>query len=277
MPPPPRHPPSRLTRKPSANPGTQRQIKPSSVRGHAHQQNSGPLQGVGHLQLSGVEGPHVQARDECGEVSLRFSVVAGEEHVEGLAVSDDAAENRVERLQYSRALGGDGGDLLGDGVARGRHDATGVGVERVGEVHENLAGQGVAVVPNHVDRAGVQNGEEHDVAGRGARERLLSASQPLFPDQGINGTGVDQLGAAVELQDPSHPARLFARDYKTAFAARLIATAREAGARDPEQLGEQLALLLDGASARSRVLNADSFATAAAIAVVLIDSALQPA
>ena len=174
-------------------------------------------------------------------------------------------------------------------------------------------------------------------SGRGARERILSASQQLFPDQGINGTGVDQLcaaagvskrtlyqhfagkdeliaeylrrfdpevlpevfertdltarerllavfdihsplcpfiGAAVELQDPSHPARLFARDYKTAFAARLIDTAREAGARDPEQLGEQLALLLDGASARSRVLNADAFATATAIAVVLIDNAL---
>jgi hypothetical protein len=35
---------------------------------------------------------------------------------------------------------------------------------------------------------------------------------------------------------------------------RLTETAREAGATKPEQLGEQLALLLDGASARSRVL-----------------------
>jgi hypothetical protein len=59
-----------------------------------------------------------------------------------------------------------------------------------------------------------------------------------------------------------------------AFAARLSDTAREAGATDPEQLGEQLALLLDGASARNRVLNADTFATAAAIAVVLIDNAI---
>jgi len=88
-----------------------------------------------------------------------------------------------------------------------------------------------------------------------ARERLLAVfdiHSPLCPF----------IGAAVELQDPSHPARLFAHDYKTAFAARLIDTSREAGARNPEQLGEQLALLLDGASARSRVL---------------IDSALQPA
>src|SRR4051812_22635878 len=176
--------------------------------------------------------------------------------------------------------------------------------------------------------------------GRGARERILSASQRLFPDQGINCTGMDQLcavaevskrtlyqhfagkdeliaeylrrfdpdippevfdrtdlaprerllavfdihpplcpfiAAAVEIQDPGHSARRLARDYKKAFAARLTETAREAGATDPERLGEQLALLLDGASARSRVLNTDTFATAAAIAVVLIDHAIPTA
>jgi hypothetical protein len=62
-----------------------------------------------------------------------------------------------------------------------------------------------------------------------------------------------------------------------AFAARLTETAREAGATNPEQLGEQLALLLDGASARSRVLNTDNFATAAAIAAVLINNAIPTA
>jgi AcrR family transcriptional regulator len=172
--------------------------------------------------------------------------------------------------------------------------------------------------------------------GRGARERILGASQQLFPDQGINCTGMDQLctvagvskrtlyqhfagkdeliaeylrrfdpdvmpgvfdrtdltprerllavfdihpplcpfiRTAVEIQDTDHPGRVLARDYKQAFAARLAETAREAGAAEPEQLGEQLALLLDGASARSRVLDADAFATAAEIAAVLIDDA----
>ncbi|WP_433200918.1 TetR/AcrR family transcriptional regulator [Dactylosporangium sp. CS-047395] len=173
--------------------------------------------------------------------------------------------------------------------------------------------------------------------GRGARERIVSASQQLFREQGINGTGMDQLcaaaevskrtlyqhfsgkdeliaeclrrfdpgilpevfdrtdltprerllaafevhaplcpfiAAAVEIPDPGHPARVLARDYKLAFAARFADAARAAGAADPERLGEQLALLLDGASARGRVLDADAFATAAAIAAVLIDNAL---
>lgn len=99
------------------------------------------------------------------------------------------------------------------------------------------------------------------------RERLLAVFDihaPLCPF----------ITAAVELHDPTHPARVNARDYKKAFAARLTDTARQARAADPESLGEQLALLLDGASARSRVLDADAFATAAAIATVLIDDAV---
>ena len=176
--------------------------------------------------------------------------------------------------------------------------------------------------------------------GRGARERILSASRQLFRDQGINSTGMDQLcavaevskrtlyqhfpgkddliaehlrrfdpdilpevfdrtdltprerliaafdidsplcpfiAAAVELHDPGHPARVYARDYKQALAARLTETAREAGATNPEQLGEQLALLLDGASARSRVLDTSTFSTAAAIAAVLVENAIPTA
>jgi AcrR family transcriptional regulator len=178
--------------------------------------------------------------------------------------------------------------------------------------------------------------------GRGARERILSASQELFTQQGVNRTGMDQLcavaqvskrtvydhfsskdelvaeylrrfdpsvlgglfdrtdlaprermlaafnippttplcpyiGAAVELHDPEHPASRFARDHKLAVARRFADTAREAGAADPDELGEQLALLLDGATARTRVLNADAFPTAKAIATVLIDNAIATA
>ncbi len=60
------------------------------------------------------------------------------------------------------------------------------------------------------------------------RERLLAAfempaSSPLCP----------YIAAAVELHDPQHPSSQYARDYKTAIAARLTETAREAGATDP--------------------------------------------
>ena len=183
----------------------------------------------------------------------------------------------------------------------------------------------------------VEKGPLGQRRGRGARERILRASQQLFRDQGINGTGMDQLcavagvskrtlyqhfsgkdeliaehlrrfdpdilpevfdrtdltprerllaafdvhsplcpfiAAAVEIPDPGHPARVLARDYKMGFAARLTDAAREAGATNPEQLGEQLALLLDGASARSRVLDTQTLATAATIAAVLVDSAI---
>jgi AcrR family transcriptional regulator len=102
------------------------------------------------------------------------------------------------------------------------------------------------------------------------RERLLAVFDihaPLCPF----------IAAAVEINDPGHPARELARDYKEALAARLTETAREAGATDPDQLGAQLALLLDGASARNRVLNAETFDTAAAIAAVLLDEAIPAA
>ncbi|MFG3197477.1 TetR/AcrR family transcriptional regulator [Streptomyces sp. NPDC048208] len=193
----------------------------------------------------------------------------------------------------------------------------------------------------------LEKGPQGRRRGRGARERILSASQQLFRAQGINRTGMDQLcevaqvskrttyqhfpskddlvaeylrrfdpdimagvfdrtdltprerllaafevpasgpdeltplcpyiAATVEIHDPEHPASRYAREYKLAVAARLAETAREAGAADPEQLGEQLALLLDGASTRTRVLNAESFPAAAAIAAVLIDNALPAA
>lgn len=188
-----------------------------------------------------------------------------------------------------------------------------------------------------LEKAELEKGPRGLRRGRGARERILTASRQLFRERGINGTGMDQLcavaqvskrtmyqhfdgkdeliaeylrrfdpdvmpevfdrtdltprerllaafdinsplcpfiAAAVEIQDPDHAARDIARDYKKAIAARLTETAREAGATDPEQLGEQLALLLDGASARNRVLDNESFATAAATAAVLIDNAI---
>ena len=106
---------------------------------------------------------------------------------------------------------------------------------------------------------------------RGVRPHRPHAPRRLLAAFDINSPLCPFIAAAVEIQEPDHTARAIARDYKKAIAARFAETAREAGATNPEQLGEQLALLLDGASARNRVLDNGSFATAAATAIVLID------
>ncbi|MBC7723699.1 MAG: helix-turn-helix transcriptional regulator [Burkholderiaceae bacterium] len=130
----------------------------------------------------------------------------------------------------------------------------------------------------------------------------------MFPDQGINGTGVDQLCEVAGVSqrtlyqhfagkdeliaeylrrfDPDVLPEVFDRadlvprerllavfEIHSALCP-FIGAAVEAGAGDPERLGEQLALLLDGASARGRVLDTHVFATAAAIAAILIDAAI---
>jgi len=107
-----------------------------------------------------------------------------------------------------------------------------------------------------------------------ARERLLAAFEaPLEPAHALTPL-CPFIAAAVEIADPEHPARVRASEYKKSVAARLSEAAREAGAADPELLGEQLALLLDGASARTRTLGSEATPTAAAIAATLIEHAI---
>jgi hypothetical protein len=83
------------------------------------------------------------------------------------------------------------------------------------------------------------------------------------------------INASVELADPDHPAHRYAAERKVHFAERLTDIAREASAADPESLGQQLALLYDGASARSTVLNSDHpHKVALELATKLVDAAL---
>jgi len=106
------------------------------------------------------------------------------------------------------------------------------------------------------------------------RQRLLAAfEKPLALSSGAMPV-CPFIAAAVEIADPEHPARGLAREYKKSVAARLAETAREAGAADPELLGEQLALLLDGASARARTCGTDAAPTVAGIAATLIEHAI---
>lgn len=107
------------------------------------------------------------------------------------------------------------------------------------------------------------------------RERLLAAYEQLLAPRGAPLCPF--IGAAVEIADPDHPARAQARDYKRTVAAGLTRLAREAGAADPESLGEQLALLVDGASVRARALGVDTTPTALSMAATLIDWGLPAA
>ena len=64
-------------------------------------------------------------------------------------------------------------------------------------------------------------------------------------------------------------------DHKTAFRTRIIATAREAGAADPQSLGRQLAVLYEGANALAASCNDNTvFADARHAAQALIDAAV---
>ncbi len=63
------------------------------------------------------------------------------------------------------------------------------------------------------------------------------------------------LAAAVEIADPTHPARRLITRRQVDLSDRLGGLAREAGARDPDRLGRRLALLYAGAAAS--VLAAD--------------------
>jgi AcrR family transcriptional regulator len=107
------------------------------------------------------------------------------------------------------------------------------------------------------------------------RERLLAVFEaPLATSDAASAAQCGPLMSTfLEIGDPEHPARVLAREYTRALTTRLIETAREAGASDPELLGEQLALLLDGVAARTRTLGEDAHPTAVSIATVLIDQA----
>ncbi|MFD0440271.1 TetR/AcrR family transcriptional regulator [Streptomyces chartreusis] len=108
-----------------------------------------------------------------------------------------------------------------------------------------------------------------------ARELLLAVFDPKPPRAAGPYRGCPFLNAGVEVPDPEHPAHRLAAAHKREFAHRLTELARQAGAAAPQTLGEQLALLYDGAAARGVALDSgQTSACARSIAEVLIDAAL---
>lgn len=80
------------------------------------------------------------------------------------------------------------------------------------------------------------------------RERLLAIFDVLgdwFQSPDFRGCAF--IRAAFEFADTHHPAHLLAAEHKRLVRAYVVGLAQEAGLRDPEQLGQQLTLLMDGA------------------------------
>jgi len=61
------------------------------------------------------------------------------------------------------------------------------------------------------------------------------------------------VGAAAEFPEPEHPGHRVALEHKRAVAARLRELAEAAGAKDPDELAEELLLVMDGAWSAARV------------------------
>jgi AcrR family transcriptional regulator len=105
-----------------------------------------------------------------------------------------------------------------------------------------------------------------------ARERLLAIFEP--PRSEVL-RGCPFHNAAVESAGALPNADRVVRSHKQEFTRRLVVAAREAGAADPHLLGQQLAVLFEGATAMATSLNdAAPVVHARAAAATLIDAAM---
>ena len=123
-----------------------------------------------------------------------------------------------------------------------------------------------------IHRAGGLPSEQAiDTAGASPRARMLAVFDSA---PGSRFRGCPFHNAAVEAADAMPGVEDIVHEHKLDFTARLIRTATEAGARDPYQLGNQLAVLFEGARALATSLNDTSpLLHARSAAETLIDAA----
>ncbi len=113
-----------------------------------------------------------------------------------------------------------------------------------------------------------------------ARERLLAlfAERPAGLPSAKVVRGCPLHNATVEAAGTLPEASAMVERHKREFTARLIDTVAEAGAREPEALGRQLAVLFEGARSLSTSLNdTRPLQDAEELARTLIDRAAGPA
>jgi len=77
-------------------------------------------------------------------------------------------------------------------------------------------------------------------------EALFEAFQKSCGEDEDSGRGCPLQNAAVELPERTHPGRKVVVEHKSEMRRRLRQLSREVGARDPDQLGDALMLLMEG-------------------------------
>lgn len=83
---------------------------------------------------------------------------------------------------------------------------------------------------------------EHDAEG--AVLAIFAAIEADLARPGFRGCAFNN--ASIEYDDPGHPARVAAREYRAALRERLRALAARVAPGEGERLGDRLALLVDG-------------------------------
>lgn len=121
-------------------------------------------------------------------------------------------------------------------------------------------------------RGGSPNEQRLDDPTLPARERLLGIFE-ISRREVMRGCPFHN--AAVESAGTLRSADAIVRTHKQEFTRRLVAVAQEAGAGDPHLLGQQLAVLFEGATAMATSLNDTApVVHARAAAATLIDASL---
>ncbi|MGW4597713.1 helix-turn-helix transcriptional regulator [Streptomyces argyrophyllae] len=111
-------------------------------------------------------------------------------------------------------------------------------------------------------------------SGLSARERLLALFADSPPAKVVRGCPLHN--AAVEAAGTMPEAAALVERHKREFTERLVKTAAEAGAHEPETLGRRLAVLFEGANALSTSLNDTlPYQDARELARTLIDQATE--
>ncbi|MDX3853462.1 TetR/AcrR family transcriptional regulator [Streptomyces sp. AK02-01A] len=150
----------------------------------------------------------------------------------------------ASELFYSRGINATGVDLICEvaGVSKRSMYKRFAGKDEL--VAEYLTGTGTSIL------AGYLPADDHG----SPVARILSvfaAAQRDTTKEDFRGCPL--INAAAELSVPSHPARTIAADYKLDLQAYFTRQAALAGAREPEALAEQLAILFDGGLAYALV------------------------